>query len=128
MTISSELQLVVARTDGLLAVVVSDKDGAIAVKATRPELPSQVLEPAFTASFLLTSEQMAKIGFGKTNQLISMCGHYCIAQFNASTSTAPFVLTLIAAQDANIGVIVDTGRALRPAVEALVVSLPTFAT
>ncbi|KAH6576490.1 hypothetical protein BASA50_006775 [Batrachochytrium salamandrivorans] len=112
--IENELQQVLNRaTEDLLAIIITDKDGVVILKATRPDLPGHILEPAFTASFLLTSDQMSKIGFGKTNKVISVCGRYCIAQSGVES----LILTLIAAQNANLGIMIDIGNDLRSAVE-----------
>nr|KAJ3421486.1 hypothetical protein HK105_003355 [Polyrhizophydium stewartii] len=62
---------------------------------------------------------MAKIGFGKTKQVIGITGSYSIAQF----ASPPLTLTLLAKHDANLGIVVDMGHELRPIVEAVANSL-----
>ncbi|OAJ42675.1 hypothetical protein, variant 1 [Batrachochytrium dendrobatidis JEL423] len=81
--------------------------------ATRPNFPEHALEPAFTASFILTSDQMMKAGFGKTTQIISASGQYCTIQWGV----ASLFLTLFATQNANMGMMIDIGKDLHSYVQ-----------
>ncbi|KAJ8322942.1 hypothetical protein BDV3_006780 [Batrachochytrium dendrobatidis] len=99
--------------EDILAIVICDKDGVILLKATRPNFPEHALEPAFTASFILTSDQMMKAGFGKTTQIISASGQYCTIQWGV----ASLFLTLFATQNANMGMMIDIGKDLHSYVQ-----------
>ncbi|RKO84282.1 Ragulator complex protein LAMTOR3, partial [Blyttiomyces helicus] len=58
-----------------------------------------ILEPAFSATFSVASDQAGKLGFGKNKMILSTFEQYQIVQFNHS----PLILTLLASANANTG-------------------------
>ncbi|KAI9098089.1 Ragulator complex protein LAMTOR3 [Phlyctochytrium arcticum] len=105
------LQRALERTEHLKAVMVSDKDGVIIAKAINPELSDDILEPAFSATFSVASDQTGKLGFGKNTMIMSTFDEDQVVQFNHF----PLVLTLLASLDASSGTIrmlIDAGKSL----------------
>ncbi|KND03984.1 uncharacterized protein SPPG_01432 [Spizellomyces punctatus DAOM BR117] len=102
------LQDLLESTDHLKAVLVTDKDGVILAKATGPDLPDHVLEPAFSATFSVASDQSGKLGFGRNKMIMSTFDEDQVVQFNYS----PLILTLLASSKANSGVLIAAGKDL----------------
>ncbi|TPX65668.1 hypothetical protein SpCBS45565_g05039 [Spizellomyces sp. 'palustris'] len=108
------LQELLESTDYLKAVLVTDKDGVILAKATGPDLPDHVLEPAFSATFSVASDQSGKLGFGRNKIIMSTFDEDQVVQFNYT----PLILTLLASSKANsgrsscVGVLIAAGKDL----------------
>ncbi|KAI8902358.1 ragulator complex protein LAMTOR3-like protein [Globomyces pollinis-pini] len=102
------------RVDNLLAIYVTDRDGVIVIKVCADDMPKKLLEPSFTASFLLANEQLGKAGFGDNKSIICRFSEYDIVQY----LYGDFVLTLIGTTG-NVEKISIIGRELKDFVELL---------
>ncbi|CAG0895565.1 unnamed protein product [Darwinula stevensoni] len=69
------------RVNGLLAVVISDRDGVPLLKVTTEACPELALRPSFLSAFPIASEQYNKIGHGKNEFIISMYGNYQVSRY-----------------------------------------------
>merc|ERR1712059_184563 len=97
---------------GLLAILVSDRDGVPVVKASLPECPESATRPTFLANGFSGSlaEQASKIGAGpctgmvavyQTHQLV-----HCLCQ--------DLVVTMVAKADSNTGHMNSLVETMRP--------------
>ncbi|KAJ3415524.1 Ragulator complex protein lamtor3 [Chytridiales sp. JEL 0842] len=101
--------------EDLKAILVTDRDGVILIKAESPNLPPRVTKAALSATFSMASDQASKIGLGKTNMVMSVFDEYQIVQF----SYAPLILSLIAPSSANSGLLLDIGTKFGPQINVL---------
>ncbi|KAJ3022032.1 hypothetical protein HKX48_007187 [Thoreauomyces humboldtii] len=102
------LESVLARTPQMDAVLLTDKDGVILAHALQPTLPAATLEPAFSATFAVASDQAGRLGLGRSKVIVSTFRHAVVVQF----SYTPLILTILGARDANSDVLIKAGRAL----------------
>lgn len=111
---------ILQKVDGLLGIILSDRDGVTMIKAhlepTSASLgnstgsqyqqqgngtgfPESALRLNFLSTFSTATEQASKLGMGRNNTIISIYQKYQMVQFNK----LPVVVTLIAKKDANTG-------------------------
>ncbi|KAJ3153247.1 Ragulator complex protein lamtor3 [Geranomyces variabilis] len=102
------LDSVLNRTEHVKAILVTDKDGVILAKALHADSGAGILEPAFSATFSVASEQCGKLGLGANKMIVSTFDGDQIVQFNHS----PLILTLLASLEADPGVLIAAGRDL----------------
>ncbi len=95
--------------------MVTDKDGVILIKAISSDLPKRILEPAFAATFSVSCDQIAKLGLGKHQYMVSTFSNYQLVQFNFS----PLVLTFIAVLETQSAVLIHLGRELSESIECI---------
>ncbi|KAJ3260428.1 Ragulator complex protein lamtor3 [Boothiomyces macroporosus] len=105
---NESLEFVLNRIENLLSIYITDKDGVMVMKACSKDMPAKLLEPSFTASFLLSSEQLSKVNLGENKSIICRFDDYDIVQFKYHQ----FVLNLIAKNGANIGMMLAVGKEL----------------
>eukprot|EP00124_Ichthyophonus_hoferi_P004552 Ihof_evm3s516 gene=Ihof_evmTU3s516 len=96
-TITSPSPTHIHRIPGLLAVVLSDRDGVVVEQARRDGLPEGLPSPGLLATLAVTSEQGSKLGFNACKGVVSMFNEYQVVHFLVS----PFVVSLYATADAN---------------------------
>lgn len=95
--------------DGLLAIVVSDRDGVPVLKISSEAVPDYAVRPAFLGTFPLAADQAGKLGFGQNKLLVSSYSKFTIVQFNWNPLTVSFVTT----NTCNIGLILQLGEELK---------------
>ncbi|RKO88688.1 mitogen-activated protein kinase [Blyttiomyces helicus] len=96
----------VRKTDGLVAALLTDRDGVEVTKAGSDDLPKEVLDPAFSAMLAAVSNQA---DFDKTKMAVSTFEQYQIVQFNHS----PLILTLLASGDMDTGSLQNASKDLQ---------------
>eukprot|EP00123_Amoebidium_parasiticum_P000252 comp10617_c0_seq1/m.5302 comp10617_c0_seq1/g.5302 ORF comp10617_c0_seq1/g.5302 comp10617_c0_seq1/m.5302 type:complete len:131 (-) comp10617_c0_seq1:92-484(-) len=104
------------RIPGLLAVVLSDRDGVIVEQARTDGLPDGLPSPAFLATLAVASEQAGKLGLKRSKGIAAMFNDVQIVHFWVS----PFVISLYAKADASTAVLMDLEGELQQAVRPLV--------
>ena len=114
LSLSLLLQRIIARVPGLRAVLVSDKDGVTVERAGDQSVPPS------SFVFGVTSEQLAKMPFGKCESIVATREDgSCLIHVNSN----PLVITFVADPGTNIGVILslahDISRALEPISSAI---------
>lgn len=128
-------------TRGLLAIVLSDRDGVTVATGTRPcdaaavrcahtgdganagdaagTAPAGFLVPAHLATLAAASEHAAKLGMGRSRAIVADFAQHRVVHFHLG----PFIVSLVATADANTGVLLSLGADLRAAVDPVVVAL-----
>ena len=106
--VESFLSTLTAQYPDLLAVLLTDSDGVIVAKAVDPNVSASLLQPAFTASFLLGSEQVSKLGMGPAKSIVCNFPVYSILQFHYR----PLLLCLICKAGTDLSVMQALGVAL----------------
>jgi len=103
------------RVDGLLAIVITDRDGVHLVKAIKEQVPEMALRPSFLSTFAMAADQAGKLGVAKNKKIISMYSNYQVVQINKN----PLVISLIATKNANTGQLVNLENDLSVVVDDL---------
>ncbi|KJE90871.1 hypothetical protein CAOG_02109 [Capsaspora owczarzaki ATCC 30864] len=103
------------RVPGLLAAIVTDRDGVIVVKATTSANPQATLQAGYLASFTAAIEQASKIGLQKNTVVACSYESYQTVHFNH----LPIILTFIASSEANIGVLLSLEDELAKVIEPI---------
>lgn len=92
------------RSEGLLAIVITDRDGVPLVKVAHESAPEMALRPSYLSTFsAMATDQAGKLGVGKNNKIISIYSTYQVIQISKS----PLTITLIALKTANTGLLVN---------------------
>ncbi|CAG7716836.1 unnamed protein product [Allacma fusca] len=109
------LMQILSSTDGLYAIIITDRDGVPVLKVTEDSVPELALRMNFLSTFANATEQASKLGMGKNNRVISIYQNYQVIQLNKM----PIVITLIAKNNANTGYLLTLEETLEPLVQAL---------
>ncbi|GLH04741.1 hypothetical protein R5R35_009126 [Gryllus longicercus] len=109
------LHQLLMRVDGLYCILVTDRDGVPVIKVANEKTPELAMRPSFLSTFAMAADQGGKLGLGKHKTLICMYSTYQVVQVNR----LPLVITLIASETANTGLLL----ALEPLVEPLLSDL-----
>ena len=116
---ADDLEEVVRRllptVDGLEAILITDRDGVPVLKASTPSMPEAASRPNFLATFPISSEQASKLGLGTNQNLVCMYDNYQVVQMNY----LPLVVTLLAREDANTGLLLGLRASLNSCVQQL---------
>lgn len=95
---------ILQRVDGLLAIVITDRDGVPLVKVALDSAPEMALRPSYLSTFsAMATDQAGKLGVGKNNRIISIYSNYQVIQINKN----PLTINLIASKTANTGQLVN---------------------
>ncbi|KAJ8317887.1 hypothetical protein KUTeg_002978 [Tegillarca granosa] len=86
--------------DGLLAIVITDRDGVPLLKVSTDQAPELALRHNFLCTFGTAAEQASKIGLKQTRKFICMYQNYQIDK-------SPLVLTFIATVKTNTGLLLN---------------------
>ncbi|KAL1918603.1 uncharacterized protein VTP21DRAFT_2625 [Calcarisporiella thermophila] len=105
--------------EGLKAALLTDREGITLLKFTTNEISSKILSPLLATTFSMTSDQSSKLGLGQNNTIISTFSLHQILQFNHS----PLIITLVANSQANTGLLLELGAALRELTEPIIENL-----
>lgn len=95
--------------EGLLAIVVSDRDGVPVLKIVSEGAPDYTIRPAFLGTFPLAADQAGKLGLGKSKLLITSYSKYTVVQFNWN----PLTVSFVASSSCNVGLILELGEELQ---------------
>ncbi len=101
--IEAELKALLAKTPGLQAVTVSDRDGITLARAEAkqsPRLDTKMLSSVFSSA----SEQASKLSLG-TNTTITTFYEGCTVVF---ANYSPLVVSFVGGESLNVGLIVKT--------------------
>ncbi|KAL3875832.1 hypothetical protein ACJMK2_033743 [Sinanodonta woodiana] len=89
--------------EGLLAIVITDRDGVPVVKAATEQAPELALRPNFLGTFGMATDQASKLNLSQNKTITSMYKNYQVVQMNKS----PLLVTLIATRSANTGLLLE---------------------
>jgi len=109
----------ITRIPGLQSVVVSDRDGVSLVKVVHPSINDQSTENSLAAAFAVATDQASKLRMGKNKTLLSFFKDRLIVHI----SNLPIVISLIADQDANAGMLVALAPELTQSLSGLSTSI-----
>lgn len=101
--------------DGLLGIVITDRDGVPLLKVASEDAPELGMRPSFLSTFGMATDQASKLGMGKNTKIVCVYGTYQIIHFNC----APLVITAIGLSGANTGQIMQLDTDLQPLVKHL---------
>ncbi|XP_068710651.1 ragulator complex protein LAMTOR3-A-like isoform X2 [Montipora capricornis] len=87
------------RHEGLLAIMITDRDGVPLVKD--PKVPQNALRASFLSTFSTTAEQASKLGLLKNKSIVCFFASYQVVHF----SFLPLVVSIIATSQANTGLL-----------------------
>jgi len=92
---------------GLLAVVITDRDGVPILKASKDGVPESALRPSLLSALSTTSDlQGYKLGNGKCQVVICEYQHFQVVIMNRP----PFIITLVGSSTANTGRMLNLGE------------------
>ncbi|KAK9721135.1 hypothetical protein K7432_003663 [Basidiobolus ranarum] len=117
--LQSHIEKLIKRVDGLEAVLITDRDGVIILKAAVDNLSTKLLEPILSNTFVVASDQASKLGLKKNHSIVNIFGLHQIVQFNFS----PLVLSLVADSEANTGVLMDLGSELKSFTDIIIAAI-----
>ncbi|XP_035216140.1 ragulator complex protein LAMTOR3-B-like isoform X2 [Stegodyphus dumicola] len=103
------------RVDGLLAVMITDRDGIPVVMSRTGKVPDVVSKQNFLASVSLAIEQAGKLGCGKNRRIMCMFNSFQVVHFNKS----PLMVSLVASAEANTGLLLSLESELNDFIEDL---------
>ncbi|XP_068710641.1 ragulator complex protein LAMTOR3-A-like isoform X1 [Montipora capricornis] len=89
------------RHEGLLAIMITDRDGVPLVKVSDPKVPQNALRASFLSTFSTTAEQASKLGLLKNKSIVCFFASYQVVHF----SFLPLVVSIIATSQANTGLL-----------------------
>jgi len=110
------MERILERVPGLLALIVSDRDGVILLQVGKHEGTNK---ESYLAVFGAVVEQASKLQLGKNRHLTAFYKDHILVHFNQ----APLVVSAIAAPDANIGLLLSLQTDLRGATDPLRVTI-----
>ncbi|KAJ3342542.1 Ragulator complex protein lamtor3 [Gonapodya sp. JEL0774] len=112
---TAALNKLLERVDGLEAVFVTDREGVVVLSAERPDLPPKIKDPPISATFTVAGDQISKLGLGNLKSVATFYDHRQILQF----SFPPLILTFIAKENANTGLLMDLGQSMKESVDII---------
>eukprot|EP01111_Echinosteliopsis_oligospora_P003797 TRINITY_DN1597_c0_g1_i1.p1 TRINITY_DN1597_c0_g1~~TRINITY_DN1597_c0_g1_i1.p1 ORF type:complete len:144 (-),score=21.14 TRINITY_DN1597_c0_g1_i1:56-442(-) len=98
-TYATFLERVIHSIPGVSAVVVSDRDGGILVKAYSNAFNTDNVDTSLGATFAVASEQAGKLGLGKNKSIINFHRDKIIVYINLH----PIFISFICSSDTNCG-------------------------
>jgi len=107
------LQQTLIATEGLLSIIISDKDGVAICKVADEKVPELASKPHFLSAFAVVSQQAAKLRLGKSKRFTCTYSNYQVVHVN----NPPVVVTFIADVNSNIGYLYNLYDELRPLLE-----------
>jgi len=118
-SLESHLRSMMGQVDGLHAIIITDRDGVPVLKVSDNSLPSMATRPPFLSTLAMGAEQQAKLALGQAKSLICLYESYQVVVLNKS----PMLVSLIAAETANTGELLDMDRQMAPLLDALLPAL-----
>ncbi|RMX56232.1 hypothetical protein pdam_00011675, partial [Pocillopora damicornis] len=94
-------QDLLAKHEGILAILVTDRDGVPLIKVYDPKTPQNALRASFLSTFSTTAEQASKLGLSKNKSIVCFFASYQVVHF----SFLPLVVSIIATNQANTGLL-----------------------
>ncbi|XP_047108875.1 ragulator complex protein LAMTOR3 [Schistocerca piceifrons] len=104
------LQQVLSKVDGLLCILITDRDGVPVLKVSADSAPELAMRPSFLSTFSMATEQGGKLGLGKNKSLICMYSSYQVVQINK----LPLVISFIATSLCNTGHLLSLEHSIEP--------------
>ncbi|KAF2364463.1 Ragulator complex protein LAMTOR3 [Trinorchestia longiramus] len=86
-------------TPGLLAIVITDKDGVLIVKVCSKDNPELSQRSSYIAPFASASDQASKLGLGRNNTIVCLYDKFQVVSMNKGSVHMHFV----GAADGNTG-------------------------
>ncbi|KAH3861323.1 ragulator complex protein LAMTOR3-B-like [Dreissena polymorpha] len=101
--------------EGLMAIIITDRDGVPVFKVSTEHCPELVLRHTFLGTFGLAANQASKLGMSDNKSIICMYENYQVVQINKP----PLLLTYVASSDSNTGVLLDLDNSFQDALQDL---------
>ncbi|KAK3608232.1 hypothetical protein CHS0354_007248 [Potamilus streckersoni] len=101
--LKSYLNKLISSVEGLLAIVITDRDGVPVAKVATEQAPELALRPNFLGTFGMATDQASKLNLSQNKTITAMYKNYQVVQMNKS----PLLVTLIATRSANTGLLLE---------------------
>ncbi|KAL4239730.1 Ragulator complex protein lamtor3 [Mactra antiquata] len=101
--VKAYLNKLILSVDGLLAIVITDRDGVPVLKVATEQTPELVLRHNFLGTFGLAANQASKLGMSKNKSIVCMYENHQIVQINKP----PLLLLFVATSETNTGLLLD---------------------
>nr|CAD7257962.1 unnamed protein product [Timema shepardi] len=104
------------RVDGLLCILITDRDGVPVLKgffpvsATTDKAPELAMRPNFLSTFAMATDQGGKLGLGKNKLVICSYSTYQVVQLNK----LPLVVSFLGSITCNTGHILSLESHIEP--------------
>ncbi|XP_015749518.1 PREDICTED: ragulator complex protein LAMTOR3-A-like [Acropora digitifera] len=106
----------ITRHEGILAIMVTDRDGVPLVKvADHSKVPQNALRASFLSTFSTTAEQASKLGLLKNKSIVCFFASYQVVHF----SFLPLVVSIIATSQANTGLLLGLEKEFEETVKRI---------
>lgn len=112
-----ELNQLIKSIQGLLAVLIIDRDGVPLIEVHKDLVPELAMQASALSMTVLAADQVAKLGFGKCNTICCEYDNYQVVTFNKLPTS--LVVTLIADSTANTGMLLSLGPDFDPVINEL---------
>ncbi|XP_076047622.1 late endosomal/lysosomal adaptor, MAPK and MTOR activator 3 [Oratosquilla oratoria] len=109
------LQSLLHSVDGLLGIVITDRDGVPLLKAATENAPELGMRPGYLSTFGMAADQAGKLGLGKNKKIVCIYGNYQVIHLNH----LPLVISIFGTESANTGLLMDLESHLSPLVSQL---------
>ena len=107
------------RTSGILAVVLSDREGVVIEQAVTSDCPPGLLTPHILSTLAVASEQASKLNLGNNLSAAVYYTNYQIVHFNC----LPFIVSIFARSEANTSLLMSMDANIQETVAPMVTSL-----
>nr|CAD7205082.1 unnamed protein product [Timema douglasi] len=104
------LQQLLSKVDGLLCILITDRDGVPVLKATTDKAPELAMRPNFLSTFAMATDQGGKLGLGKNKLVICSYSTYQVVQLNK----LPLVVSFLGSITCNTGHILSLESHIEP--------------
>ncbi|KAG4098677.1 Roadblock/LC7 domain-containing protein [Neocallimastix lanati (nom. inval.)] len=119
MEIQKDFDSIISKTQGLQAIIVSDKDGVVLIQSTNPAFSLNNIDSSLSTSFAVACDQIGKIGLSKNKSITTFYKYHQIIQFNYN----PLIITFIADKNANTGYLLNIGAEFEKPLNAIANSI-----
>lgn len=112
-----ELNQLIKSIQGLLAVLIIDRDGVPLIEVHQELVPELAMQASALSMTVLAADQVTKLGFGKCNTICCEYDTFQVVTFNKLPTS--LVVTLIADKTANTGMLLSLGPDFDPVINEL---------
>lgn len=106
-SLKKELNSLMGGIEGLLAILITDRDGVPLIEVHKDILPSLAVQASALSLTVMAADQVAKLGFGKCSSIGCNFENYQMVTFNKHPTS--LLVTLIADSSANMGMLLTIG-------------------
>ncbi|XP_055357794.1 ragulator complex protein LAMTOR3-B-like [Paramacrobiotus metropolitanus] len=109
------IQETIRSVPGVRGVVIADRDGVPILRVHDETVPETVMRPPFLSSVGFATDQASRLGYGKTNYVISIHERHQMVHFNLTG----IILTVIADVESNTGLLLTLSNDLTDVTDSI---------